>query len=92
MKNHKNKVTFTKSEVVGASFDSPVVIDKNTTQDGIAEEYAYLKQKYGNPGEDFILIQQRLLAHNGKMFDILTIDVDENKIDIYFNIDNFYGK
>jgi len=82
------------SDNSGESFDDAIVISgaENTSQ-GIAVEYQYIKDKYGEINTDWKRIRQRFKKHGDKAYDILTIkDKQENEIEIYFDITEFFGR
>jgi hypothetical protein len=79
----------------GLSLKTAIIIQGvHNEDDGIAAEYVYLMQKHGIRNTDWKLIMQSTPTENGKVFDALQIEdiKNNNKIEYYFDITNFYGK
>ncbi|MDR3697962.1 hypothetical protein [Mucilaginibacter sp.] len=86
---HSNSASFSTSESDGSSFDKAIVIQETHETPGIDAEYAWIRNKY--PGSQ--TNSQALVYHNKRPFDIIHIITSDNaKVDVYFDISNFYGK
>lgn len=73
----------------GSSFEKAIVIDKKKEVEGVAAEYAWLKQNY--PG--YSMVKQSLSNKGKKQYDVLVIKTKEGEEKtIYFDITNFFGK
>lgn len=73
----------------GTSFEEAVIIMDSTESAGIATEYVWLRVNY--PG--YKLIQQSLVVHEGKPYDVMEIKTSSGrKTKVYFDISNFFGK
>lgn len=78
-----------RTENDGSSFEKAIVIQETHETPGIDAEYAWIRNKY--PGSH--TNSQALVYNKNKPFDILHITTaDNNKVDVYFDISNFYGK
>ncbi|UAY51816.1 hypothetical protein [Ferruginibacter albus] len=73
----------------GLSYETAIVIMEQTETKGISAEYKWIKEHYS----DYVVKTQSLNTHNGSPFDILSLEFsDGRKLDLYFNISNFFGK
>lgn len=76
----------------GESFQQPVQIAGiSTPGDGLAAEYHYISNTYGNRGTDWFLMRQTLVSGQKKIVDIVEIQLQnpaERKC-IYFDASNF---
>jgi hypothetical protein len=73
----------------GLSFAKAVIIEEKTEGKGVDAEYNWLAQHY--PG--YKTVSQRLTANNGSNYDIIKIKTrNGDEVDVYFDIDNFFGK
>ncbi|MGC4103670.1 hypothetical protein [Ferruginibacter sp.] len=73
----------------GSSFDKAIFINEKTEGPGVDAEYKWLKKNY--PG--YKVKSQSLSNHNGKPYDILTIETASGKTEkVYFDISKFFGK
>jgi len=73
----------------GSSFEKAIVIKEEHETPGIHAEYAWIRNKY--PGSK--TNGQALSYHDKKPYDIINITTADNtKIEVYFDISNFYGK
>jgi hypothetical protein len=83
------KLTTTARVQDGKSFATAVVVTENHERQGIDAEYAWIKAQY--PG--YKSRGQALVYHDKKPFDIIHITTsDDLKMDLYFDISNFFGK
>ncbi len=64
----------------GLSLDNLIVIES------MADEYAYLRNRFGN----YDLILQLVIFKEGRPIDVMEIEADGNLIKIYFDISNYY--
>ncbi|NQT65319.1 MAG: hypothetical protein HQ554_03980 [FCB group bacterium] len=79
----------------GSSMEDAIKItNAGNSENGIASEYAYIEKHYGKRKVDWELIKQIFDKKNGKMYDILQIQIilDNQKKVIYFDITDFYGR
>ena len=78
----------------GSSMEDAIVIKAPTDGMGIAEEYTYLQQHYGQKDRDWKVEGQALLmGQGGKPYDLLTVKFKDGKVrEFYFDISSFFGK
>ena len=78
----------------GESFDDAIVIQgAASTNEGVASEYQYLSEKFGQRGIDWELVEQRLRTIGNKHYDKMDINLsDGTQKAIYFNITDFFEK
>jgi hypothetical protein len=72
----------------GSSFENAIIISDCNNSEGVEQEYIEVQKRFGN----YKLIRQSLLKNNNRMFDLLEIDVNGEKIELYFDITYFFGK
>jgi hypothetical protein len=89
-KKSKTKASKTAStEGDGLSFETAVVIQAKTEGTGEDEEYAWIAQHYPSYKRD----RQTLTENKNHPYDIITIITKEGeKMDLIFDISNFFGK
>ena len=83
------------STVDGLSKEYAIVITASDHQEGIAQEFSYLSDKFGERNKDWNLLQQALVqdGDTNKIFDVLNIELQTGeKKEIFFDITNFFGK
>jgi hypothetical protein len=86
---HSSLASVSSTENDRSSFEKAIVIKETHETPGIDAEYAWIRNKY--PGSR--TNSQALVYHKNKPFDILHITTADNiKVDVYFDISNFYGK
>jgi len=88
----KPKITFR-----GGPGDTPatavVISGAPNSRVGIAAEYYYLEQKFGQPNVDWKLKRQSVLHVKGRDYDRMEIELkDGGKKDVFFDITEFFGK
>ncbi|WP_439130824.1 hypothetical protein [Polaribacter sp.] len=76
----------------GSSFKNSVIVNAKNSREGIAAEYKYLAKKYGRRGVDWQMIKQTLSYNDKKPFDVLSINYNSKKMEVYFEISSFFGK
>ena len=73
----------------GSSYDKAIVIHEDHENQGIADEYAWIRNRY--PGSK--TKSQSLNYYKNQPYDIIHIVTDDGKeVAVYFDISNFYGK
>ncbi len=73
----------------GLSFPTAIVITEKTSTKGIPAEYKWIKEHYS----DYQVERQSLRFQNNKPYDVITIAFpDGRKLDLHFDISNFYGR
>lgn len=73
----------------GSSYEKAIVINEGHERQGIADEYAWIRNKY--PGSK--TQSQSLNHYKNKSYDIIHIVTPDNRqIAIYFDISKFFGK
>lgn len=87
--SHKNIVNANSSDRDGSSYEKAIVITETHEQAGIDAEYAWIRQHY--PGAK--TQGQALMYRDKKPFDLIHVLTSEgNKVDVYFDISDFFGK
>ena len=78
----------------GSSKEKAIIITgAANSMEGIAAEYQYLADKYGARGTGWNLEMQSLMQDKGKSYDLMRILLkDGTKIDLFFDITEFFGK
>lgn len=78
----------------GSSVLQSIIIIAENSRDGIAAEYKYLNDEYGQKGESWTLKNQMTDNIDGRVFDIFNIYIHttDQAISVYFDISSFYGK
>jgi uncharacterized protein YcfL len=78
-----------KTEKDGSTFDKAIFINETTETKGIDAEYAWIKNHYSG----YSINGQALKMNGSKPYDVINISTAEGKkLDLYFDISNFYGK
>jgi hypothetical protein len=72
----------------GSSIKNAIVISDCNNSDGIRQEYIEVQSRFGN----YKLIQQSLLNVENQMYDKLELEIEGEKIELFFNITDFFGK
>ena len=86
---HSDTASVSTADNDGSSFDKAIFVQEDHEQPGIDFEYRWIRNKY--PGSR--VNGQSLSTHNNKPYDIFHITTADNiKLDVYFDISNFYGK
>lgn len=77
----------------GSSFEDPIaVIGAEGSAQGVAAEYVYLGRRLANEDPAWQRVRQRLVSHEKRMFDIVTVRLsDGRERDYYFDVGDFYG-
>jgi len=77
----------------GSSIENAVIINAQSTLNGIMYEHLYISKIHGEKDTKWKLIQQQLLEVGGRHYDAMRISIINNEIIVYyFDISNFYGK
>ena len=71
----------------GSSFENAIIISDCNNSEGIEQEYIEVQKRFGN----YKLIKQSLLDNEGKMYDLLELDIKGEKVELYFDITAFFG-
>ena len=71
----------------GSSIEQAIVISDCKHADGINQEYIECFKRFGN----YKRTSQQLLMEGILKFDVLTIIVNDEKKDVYFDITDFFG-
>ena len=72
----------------GCSLENAIIISECNESEGVEQEYVIVTKKFGK----YKLIHQSLLNNNGKFYDLLELDINDDKINMYFNITDFFSK
>jgi len=89
---YKGHVTFSNNN--GESIEDAIIIhNAQTDLEGVAAEYYYLEERFGEKGTDWDLDQQSLVNEDGAYYDAMDITLsDRRTLTIYFDISGFLGK
>ncbi len=81
-------------ENTGQSPDEAIVIlDAQTTSEGIAAEYSHLETLFGRQNVDWRLKRQALAQVAGRRYDVMMVEISPTDTrSIYFDITDFFGK
>ena len=71
----------------GASIEDAIVISDCNNTIGVEQEYIEVQKRFGN----YKLIKQSLLNVEEKMYDFLELEINGEKVDLYFDITAFFG-
>ncbi|TLY50796.1 MAG: adenosylhomocysteinase [Gammaproteobacteria bacterium] len=81
-----SRITFAGGD--GSTIEKAVVIVGANEMTGVSAEYDWIERHY--PG--YTRKNQAVASENGKMFDLLEIEVSGKKKTLYFDITGFFGK
>jgi hypothetical protein len=60
---------------------------------GVAAEYRYLREKFGQQNRDWQLTRQEVLQNGGRVFDVMLLKLaDGRQLTVYFDITEFFGR
>jgi len=85
----------------GSSYASAILIGARTQEEGIREEYAYLKDRFpgSRPAEvektggEEVVFGHHTDVHDGLFFSVHTLVLPDGKIrPVYFDITSYFGK
>lgn len=77
----------------GEAIEDAVVINTTNSMVGVAAEYVYVSSKCGRRNVDWTLKSQACIEHDGKHYDLLTVQLRSGEVrKYYFDITQFYGK
>ena len=84
-------ITF--SDNSGQSIEDAIVIDYAMgEEDGVAAEYYYLEEKFGQRDVDWFLESQELVSEEKRFYDRMDVELaDKTRIAVYFDITEFFG-
>jgi hypothetical protein len=97
-RDYSRKIDLTDIEYLGgdgSSIENAIIIkNAGNSENGIASEHAYIEKQYGKRTIDWEIIKQSLDEKEGKVYDILQIQIIlDNQVKIlYFDITDFFGK
>jgi len=72
----------------GSSIENAIIISDCNNSVGIRQEYIEVQKRFGN----YKLIQQSLLNIENQMYDRLELEIEGERIEVFFNITDFFGK
>ena len=72
----------------GSSIENAIIISDCNISDGIRQEYIEVQKRFGN----YKLIQQNLLNIESQMYDKLELEIEGERVEVFFNITDFFGK
>ncbi len=69
-----------------------VIVDVTDEKDGIAAEFRYLAQRFGEEGKNWTLIQQNVVERSpGALYDVIIIAFPDGRLEtLYFDIRSFF--
>lgn len=75
----------------GDSFDTAVIINTSSGKNGVAAESQYISALHGEREKDWSRVMQELRWHQGRPYDVVTIElVDGTTRKFHFEISRFY--
>ncbi|MBD3198184.1 MAG: hypothetical protein GF317_24250 [Candidatus Lokiarchaeota archaeon] len=72
----------------GSCLEKAIIIEDCDNSVGVHEEYNVIKKRFG----EYKLLKQMLIKECDKIYDFLTLKVDNEEKKLYFEITNFFGK
>jgi hypothetical protein len=72
----------------GSSFENAIILSECNDTEGVKQEYREVQKRFGT----YKLIRQSLLCENNRMYDLLELDINGEKIKLYFDNNDFFGK
>ena len=76
--------------------DAILILNAKNSNEGVSAEYAFLNEKYGVPGVDWMLKERGsyTIEETKKVYDEMLIELvgSKEQFRIYFDITSFYGK
>ena len=72
----------------GSSIENAIVISDCNNSEGIRQEYIEVQKRFGN----YKMIQQSQLNVENRMYDKLELEIKDEKIEVFFDITDFFGK
>lgn len=75
--------------IAGSSLDAAIVIDAKDSFEGVQLENAWLSQRFGRRGFDWVKNGQMLVKSNGRSFDRIDIETLDGPRSVYFDISSF---
>ncbi len=84
-------ITF--SDNSGQSTEDAIVIENALgEEDGVAAEYYYLEEKFGQRDVDWFLESQEFVSEDKRFYDRMDVELaDDTRIAVYFDITEFFG-
>jgi hypothetical protein len=77
----------------GSSIETAVVINTVSTSIGIDAEYQHVSSLYGQQNVNWSIVQQNLITHTGKNYDVLHIKLSSGEEkSVCFDVTQFFGK
>jgi hypothetical protein len=87
--------SITYSDNDGSSFKSAVVVNNAKTQrEGVAAEYHYIADRFGERGRDWFLVEQTVISHPEKVVDVIEIRLNNPEVHrvVFFDATQFILK
>ena len=72
----------------GFSMSNAIIISDCNDPEGVLQEYIELRKRFGQ----YKKIRRRLLEDNNRKYDVFELDINGEKVEVYFDITNFFGK
>ena len=72
--------------------EKAVRLDETDPVAGVAAEHAYLSRELGGVDVDWTLKAQRLLRSGGRAFDVMTIEVRGQSLEVIFDVTPFFDR
>lgn len=84
---------FEKTDILGANFETAIIVTADNEKDGVAWEYQYLRANACNKKGYAKVLGQSLETYRKHMYDRIAVTCrDGTNEAYYFDIDNFFGK
>jgi len=75
--------------IAGSSLDTAIVIIAPDSFEGVQQENAWLNERFGRRGFDWVKSGQMLIKSGGRAFDRIDVDTPEGPCSVYFDISSF---
>ena len=77
----------------GSTIENAIIINAQSTIDGVVAEYQYISNKHGERNSDWKLKYQFLIKKNDRHFDAIVVKLKNGQeLTYYFDISMFIGK
>lgn len=80
-------------DLTGLSIETPVIIEAEGSESGVAAEYEWIEARYGRRDRAWRFVRQKLTrGPAGQWLDVIEIKLtDGREIELYFDISSFFG-
>ncbi len=72
----------------GSSLENASIISDCNNTEGVRQEYLLIEKTFAN----FKLVRQELLDKNNRKYDKFELEINGEKVELFFDITEFFGK